>query len=161
MSIGSHTSPVKGATDHWLSPPDMVNELGPFDTDPCCPDNMPWQTAERMYTEADDGLAQPWVRRVWMNPPYSRNMEFVRKFAEHRNGICLTFARTETAWFKQLYSADLFLFLHGRLHFHLPDGSRARGNAGGPSVLIAYRERNCIALIDYHKKRGGLLLKNL
>lgn len=29
-------------------------------------------------------------------------------------------------------------FLYGRLHFHHPDGTRARANAGAPSVLVAY-----------------------
>lgn len=50
------------------------------------------------------------------------------------------FARTETAGFAEEVwgKADSLLFLHGRLHFHHVDGTRARANAGAPSVLIAY-----------------------
>lgn len=38
------------------------------------------------------------------------------------------------------------LFLEGRLHFHHVDGRRAAANAGAPSVLVAYGERNADAL---------------
>lgn len=38
------------------------------------------------------------------------------------------------------------VFLHGRLHFHYPDGTRAANNAGGPSCLIAYGEYDCSRL---------------
>ena len=34
------------------------------------------------------------------------------------------------------------LFLEGRLYFYQLDGTRAKGNSGGPSVLLAYGEAN-------------------
>ena len=37
-------------------------------------------------------------------------------------------------------------FLHGRLHFHRPDGTRAPANAGAPSVLVAYGALDAHAL---------------
>ena len=40
----------------------------------------------------------------------------------------------EQVWRK----ADSVLFLHGRLHFHYPDGTRAPANSGAPSCLVAY-----------------------
>lgn len=158
MGIGSHTSPIKGATDTWLTPPSIISDLGSFDLDPCCPSNMPWKTAKNMITEDMDGLKLPWSGRVFMNPPYSKNLEFCRKFAQHKNGIALTFARTETAWFRELYDADAFLFLHGRLYFHSLDGARAKGNSGGPSVMIAYGSENVDALKRFREKNDGLLL---
>lgn len=48
-------------------------------------------------------------------------------------------------------AADALLFLKGRLYFHRPDGTRAPGNAGGPSVLIAYGPENVSIL-----KNSGL-----
>lgn len=68
--------------------------------------------------------------------------------AEHGNGIALTFARTDTQWFADLVFAHAsgVLFLTGRPHFHHPDGSRAKGNSGGPICLIAYGNRNAGAL---------------
>jgi hypothetical protein len=64
----------------------------------------------------------------------------MEKMAAHRIGIALTFARTETEWFK-LYVwpvAEALLFIFGRLNFCYPDGSVSQYNASGPSVLIAY-----------------------
>lgn len=64
------------------------------------------------------------------------------------NGIGLLFGRTETGMFMQHIwkKADAILFLYGRLTFHRPDGSKAKGNSGGPSVLIAYGDNNVKAL---------------
>lgn len=45
-------------------------------------------------------------------------------------------------------AADSVLFLAGRPHFHMPDGSRAKGNSGGPICLIAYGEKNAVSLRD-------------
>jgi len=72
------------------------------------------------------------------------------KLAEHGDGVALLFARTETAMFHKYVwpIADALLFLKGRLHFHRPDGTRAPGNAGGPSVLVAYGRENALALRD-------------
>lgn len=156
--IGSHTTPEKGATDDWLTPPQLIADLGEFDLDPCVPNAMPWETAKHCITENDDGLAWEWHGRVFMNPPYSKNMEFVKKFADHANGIALTFARTETDWFKNLYNADAFLFIKGRLTFYKLDGTKGKGNSGGPSVLIAYGRENVESLIHYRNIHGGLLL---
>ena len=68
----------------------------------------------------------------------------MQKMAAHRVGIALTFARTETAWWK-LYVwpiAKSLLFIYGRLNFCYPDGSQSQYNAGGPSVLIAYSDND-------------------
>lgn len=43
MSLGSHEKPNKGLTDTWLTPPQLLADLGEFDTDPCVPENMPWK----------------------------------------------------------------------------------------------------------------------
>ena len=53
MSLARHEKPNKGATDTWLTPPEMIEALGPFDTDPCVPEGMPWKTATRMITEKE------------------------------------------------------------------------------------------------------------
>lgn len=148
MAIGSHQSAVM-KSDTWLTPQPIINALGAFDLDPCTPPVMPWQTATRRYTEADDGLASPWEGRVWLNPPYSREaVKWLRKLSNHGNGIALIFARTETAWFFETIweKADALLFLKGRIHFHYADGTRASANAGAPSVLVAYGKENVTAL---------------
>jgi hypothetical protein len=148
MSMGGHQSAAM-VTDEWLTPLEIVHALGAFDLDPCCPPVMPWRTAARVYTPAQDGLAQPWAGRVWLNPPYSREaVRWLRRMALHNNGIALVFARTETAWFFETVwrAASAVLFLEGRIHFHYPSGQRAPANAGAPSCLVAYGPANVDAL---------------
>jgi hypothetical protein len=64
--------------------------------------------------------------------------------AEHQNGIALAFARTDTAMFHDSVfpMAHGALFVAGRPNFHFPDGTKAKGNSGGPIVLIAYGQTN-------------------
>jgi len=140
MSIGGHQG-AKMMKDEWLTPPSILEALGLFDLDPCAPVNRPWDTAKNHYTVLDDGLIQPWHGRVWCNPPYGlRASAWLKKLAEHGNGIALIFARTETAmFFDHVWpKASALLFINGRLHFHHSNGDRAKANSGAPSVLIAY-----------------------
>ena len=61
-----------------------------FDIDVAAPPGgVPWIPAKQFYTKADDGLSQPWEGKVWMNPPFSGCKDWVRRFAEHGNGIAL------------------------------------------------------------------------
>jgi len=138
--IGGHQS-ASMETDTWLTPPEIISSLGPFDLDPCTPEFMPWETAAHRFTKNEDGLKQPWSGRVWLNPPYSREVgKWMKKLAEHGRGTALIFARTETESFvNEVWAkASALLFIHGRIHFHFPDGSRAKTNSGAPSVLVAY-----------------------
>lgn len=47
--------------DEWLTPPEILRVLGPFDLDPAAPVVRPWDMAVRHYTKLDDGMAQPWT----------------------------------------------------------------------------------------------------
>lgn len=141
--MGAHHS-AKGQTVVWLSPPEIIQPLGPFDLDPCAaPAPRPWPTAAHHIAEPEDGLLVDWWGRVWMNPPYGSPKvigPWMRKLAAHNRGTTLIFARTETALFFETVwrRAAALLFLEGRLHFHRPDGTRALENGGAPSVLVAY-----------------------
>jgi len=142
--MGSHES-ARMKTDEWLTPPEILKELGEFDLDPCSPIHRPWDTAKVHYTIEDDGLSKEWFGRVWLNPPYG-NMaaKWLDKLAVHGNGIALIFARTETKmFFDHVWDkADALLFFRGRLFFHHVTGEKASQNAGAPSVLVAYGEEN-------------------
>lgn len=157
MSIGGHTRPGQGETQVWLTPPDLIRALGPFDLDPCpAPDPKPWETADAYCV---DGLTERWHGFVFCNPPYSSGMgPWIDRMVEHRNGIILIFARTETPYGqKALGEADLALFLCGRLYFHHPNGDRAKGNAGAPSMLLAYGDEASARLRRNADK--GLLMR--
>jgi hypothetical protein len=136
-------------TDVWLTPPDLINSLGSFDLDPCCPNNLPWKTATNFYSldNGQDGLSLPWVGRIWLNPPYSCWVPFLEKLKKHNNGIALIFARTETrGFFDHVWSgADSILFIKRRVKFVKADLSGG-GSSTAPSVLIAYGKNNTEAI---------------
>lgn len=126
----------------WLTPPDILSALGEFNLDPCAaPEPRPWPTARYMISPPVDGLKLAWTGRVWLNPPFGHHTKhWLARMAQHGQGTALCFARTETKMFMQYVwpRATGVLFLEGRPHFYRQDGTRARGNSGGPVVLIAY-----------------------
>lgn len=148
-AFGAHES-ARMKNDEWLTPPEILSAIGPFDLDPCAPRVRPWETAAKHYTVDDNGLLKPWHGRVWLNPPYSSQEvpRWLARLAEHGNGMALVFARTETEWyFDNIWNrATACLFLRGRLCFHYVDGRKAKANAGAPSVLVAYGADNAEVL---------------
>lgn len=141
--------------DEWLTPPEILAALGPFDLDPCAPVVRPWDTASAHYTKetgndkARGGMNHPWTGRVWLNPPFGRHAHmWMLKMMSHGNGIALVPARTETAMFYECVwnVADAVCFLKGRPHFHRVDGSRAPFNSGAPIALVAYGSSNATVL---------------
>lgn len=139
--MGSHQATI-GDTTEWYTPPGIFEALGlPFDLDPCAPTGgLPWIPAAKSFSQADDGLTQPWEGRVWLNPPYGpQTAAWMRRLASHGHGVALVFARTETAWWHETVgAASAVCFIAGRLTF--VDANRRRGhfNAGAPSALVAY-----------------------
>ena len=128
--------------DEWLTPPSLLERLGTFDLDPCAPIVRPWDTAKRHFTIKDNGLAQEWQGRVFLNPPYGRDTtKWMQRMANHTGGgIALIFARTDTtAWQEFVFPfANSILFLRRRLTFFTVDGKEGKTTAGAPSALIAY-----------------------
>lgn len=148
LDIGFAHDRTTGKED-WLTPPGILRSLGKFDLDPCSPLQRPWDTALRHFTMKDNGLLKPWAGRVWLNPPYGNQTEkWMRRMADHQNGIALIFARTETASFHPWVweHADAIMFLRGRVRFWTKEG-REGGPAGAPSCLVAYGAANAASLL--------------
>lgn len=130
--------------NEWFTPAEYVelarDVLGSIDLDPASSDRAQEVIrAARYFTKADDGLAQEWHGRVWLNPPYAQPLiaDFVSKMVdEHRAGrvsaaIMLTHNYTDTAWFHQAAgSADAICFTRGRVKFYEPDGEIAAPTQG-------------------------------
>lgn len=144
--MGSHQRPHHGENELWLTPPQVLYALGPFELDPCaCPEPRPWPTAAYHIALPDDGLALKWSGRVWCNPPYGEKASaWLERMASHQRGPALIFARTETdAWHQFVWPCSSeILFLRSRLNFYLPDGTKSAYNAGAPSALVAYGEED-------------------
>ena len=133
------------ASDEWYTPREIIEALGEFDLVPCAPVKPLWPTAKIMYNKQDNGLVQNWKGRVWLNPPYSRPLieQFVKRLAEHGNGIALLYNRCDNKMFQDIIfeKATAMKFLRNRIRFFCPDG--IRGNSPGcGSILIAFGEEN-------------------
>lgn len=160
---GIHSRPIRGLTEEWLTPPDLINALGPFDLDPCAHPKQFYRTAKKMIAPPLDGLRAEWVGLVWLNPPFSQMSRWLPRIVAHGSGIALAASRTDVRWFSSFIwdAADAVLFLRGRIYFRRPDGS-SRGNAGHGSVLAAYGEvavkrlRSASALGKYIQLKGGI-----
>ena len=113
--------------------------------------NPLWSTAKKMYNKDDDGLKQEWSGRVWLNPPYSRPLInlFVRKLAEHGNGIALLFNRCDNKMFHDIIfkKASGIKFLRKRINFYRPDGTTG-DSPGCGSVLVSFGVENARILRD-------------
>jgi hypothetical protein len=143
--------PSCGASVEWYTPPEVFEALAiSFDLDPAAPaGGVPWVPARRSLSRADDGLAQPWAGRVWLNPPYGHGTaEWLNRLARHGDGLALVFARTDTRWYQEIVRrATALCFIAGRLSFIRPDRSRA-SSAGAPSVLLAFGLPCALALSE-------------
>lgn len=93
-------------SDDYYTPAWVFQRMGiTFDLDVCAPPGgVEWIPADEFYTQADDGLAQEWIGRVWMNPPYSSATPWVARFIQHRHGVCLV-PHAKSAWHNELWAA--------------------------------------------------------
>jgi len=126
-------------TPRWLF--DRLNKKFKFTLDPCAtPQNA---KCKRYYTKKEDGLKQPWHGRVFVNPPYGREVsKWVRKaWEEVEEGnaefvVMLLPARTDTSWFHNYcLKYGKIKFLRGRLKF-----SGTSSSAPFPSMLILFKK---------------------
>jgi hypothetical protein len=153
MTTGPDRRPAAGLTEarpryyqsksvEWYTPPELFQALGvSFDLDPAAPPGgVPWVPAARHFSRADDGLAQEWQGRVWLNPPYGLGIgRWMAKLAAHGDGLALVFARTDMSWFQRaMTEATAACFIRGRLNFIPGEGKPEPRPASAPSVLLAY-----------------------
>lgn len=130
---------------------------GFFDLDPCASKTQPHPCAQKSFTVREDGLAQEWRGRVWLNPPYGRETgKWVERLAKHENGVALVFARVETAlWQNIIFEyGSLFLFPARRISFMRPDGTTPKSSAGAPSAFIAFGDECAEALRHLHRTKA-------
>lgn len=125
----------KGKTDTWLTPLQIINNLGAnFDLDPCAYPGH-YTAKEVWYVNGD---TKKWFGRVWLNPPYSDVGRWLDMLAEHGNGVALVFARTDTKWAQRHFKiASQIFFISGRIKF-LNDKFEQSTNAGHGSMFLNY-----------------------
>ena len=137
------------ATDEWYTPIEFIEQFGKFDTDPCVPIDMRWKTAETMYNKNDDGLKKEWYGRVWLNPPYSKELitEFLKKMGKHGNGIALVLPKFSSKLFREevFPNVDAIFILEKRIKFYDYNWKQQKSPIAN-SVLLIYGENNIKAV---------------
>ena len=65
--FSGHERPHEGETNIWLTPKYIIDDLGPFDLDPCACETRWFDCARVNLTEREDGLATDWSKMggVW------------------------------------------------------------------------------------------------
>lgn len=147
--------------DEWFTPTCWVEKartvLGAIDLDPAShPIPQEWIKAERFFTIKDNAFDHEWHGRVWLNPPYSRDLiaDFVGTLAQEIDAnrvtaaIVLTHAYTDTSWWQQLAQlSPVIAFPKGRIRFVNDIGQPCNPTQGqtffgcGPEIEIdAFRD---------------------
>jgi hypothetical protein len=116
------TPQTQRTSDDYWTPKWIFDSLGlTFDLDVACPPEGPAHTpCKSFYTQADDGLAQPWDGLVFMNPPFSKTTPWVEKWINHGNGIALLPCLKHSQWTKTLWNsrAKSLWINEKQIHFH-------------------------------------------
>lgn len=127
-------------TDDWYTPWEIVNRYGIFDLDPCATKHN--SKAHRYFTKDDNGLAQDWFGRVFMNPPYGREISkwMEKAYTEVKKGnakevVCLIPSRTDTRWWHEYCMKGEIDFLKGRIKF-----GDSNQSAPFPSAIVIFSE---------------------
>jgi phage N-6-adenine-methyltransferase len=144
--------------DAWYTPPWLFDQIGlRFDIDVCAPADLAQRTcpAGNYYTEADDGLAQPWHGLVWCNPPYSTPETWADRMADHGNGILLTHMPNNAAWMVRAQWAASSVRLIQSMHFVRPNGAVQR--PGYSLMLATFGAHLADALADITESKVGPL----
>ena len=142
---GQNRHAVETGSIEWYTPTAYIDAartcMGGIDLDPAsCEAANAIVQADRFFALEDDGLAQPWSGRVWLNPPWSSKAMagFIDRFAAHDHGCILVNTVTETAYGQILLQACQVVCFHaGRINFVSPHGEKA--GSGTVGQMIGYR----------------------
>ena len=147
-------------TSEWNTPLIIIDKvialLGSIDLDPCSNEGEPNVPAKYHITKDEDGLLQDWVGRIYMNPPYGKEIEdWVCHICEQyeegniKEALTLLPSRTDTNWFKKLRKYPR-CFIHGRLKFS------DNGNSAPFPSMVVYLGKNVSEFIRVFSEIGDI-----
>ena len=158
---------MDGPSD-WYTPNKYVElaklVMGGIDLDPasCAEANkVVGATSYYSIAEGRDGLREPWLGKVFLNPPYGRKViqSWVEKaIAEYENEnaeqiiICVNNA-TDTAWFHELWNYSL-CFVKGRIKFY---GPHNKTDSPAHGTVFAYLGTN-VNMFGHHFSETGAVI---
>lgn len=136
---------TSGKTEYY-TPSNIIESarfvMGSIDLDPASSEQAnKIVKAKKIYTEQDNGLAQPWFGNVWLNHPFGRTAnriwikQLVMSYENKRvkQACCITYACTSEQWFQPLFDYPM-CFLSPRTNYYLPDGRILEGVTKGSVV---------------------------
>lgn len=133
------------SSDRWVTPPEIFDPLhAEFDFDLDAAADAETARLPRYLTDALRGVEWPGIR-VWLNPPYGRQLEpFVRRaHAEAMLGklvVALIPFRCRAAWWHECVIGDAaeVRCVRKRIRFLRPDGTRPRFTMGCDSCVVVW-----------------------
>lgn len=117
--------------------------------------------ATKIFTLDDCGFKNKWFGRVWMNHPFSREMnvrciqkiDLEYKLKRIEQACCITFAATSEKWFQPLMLYPQ-CYLSPRTNYYMPDGTLKKGVTKGS--VVTYFGDNLDAFVAEFKKFGRI-----
>jgi len=128
----------------WFTPRQYIQMarvvLGDIDVDPASNEDAQQTVRAHEYFDKErNGLCQPWHGRVFLNPPYSKELigKFISKLLMEWDskrmtaGIMLTHNFTDTGWFQDAAAvAESICFTQGRIKYYGTRGEFATPTQG-------------------------------
>lgn len=131
--------------NEWYTPQQYVEAaataMGGIDLDPAsCEKAQANVRAGTFYTADDNGLEKRWFGRVWLNPPYSKDLigAFAEKVATetYEQACVLVNNATDARWFHRMTeAASAICFIKGRIKFLDLTGNPAKTPLQGQAVI--------------------------
>lgn len=154
--------PEQVDTDERFTPSWVFDGLADtFDLDPASPigggDCVP---AARKFTRLEDGLTQPWVGYVWLNPPYSNGTPWADRFRVHGHGVWLG-PIANARWFVDLARAADVLYLCRDIPFTHPTHAGKRSSMPLAFVAIGARGTAAVSRLASSGRLAGALVSNV
>jgi phage N-6-adenine-methyltransferase len=141
-------------TVEWGTPPEFFNAMNRefhFTLDAAASDTN--HKCDKYYTNKQDAIHKKWRGRVWINPPYGRELKHWMKKATHEIAkerteviVFLVPVRSSTQWWHNIVMrhAEEIRFVNGGLAFHNfkhgYDGGAAPKPAPYPLCIIVFRK---------------------
>lgn len=143
--------------DDWETPQDLFDALDKeynFQWDACASE-FNTKVLGCYFDEKDNALNQEWFKTseiFWMNPPYSKIKDWLKKaYEESQKGctvVCLIPARTDTrAFHDYCMKAHTIELIKGRLKF-----VGAKASAPFPSAIVVFKPGNNIPIFKTRLK---------
>ena len=146
LKLGSkcHVANNSGENE-WYTPTKYIEAarlaMGGIDLDPAsCEKAQENVKAGSFYTAEDNGLEKRWFGKIWLNPPYSKDLigAFAEKVAtENYDQACvLVNNATDSRWFHRIAEmASAICFVKGRIKYLDASGTPANTPLQGQAII--------------------------